>query len=66
VYARCPGLASDFWVALKHCDIPWLKIAAGRFVLLVGKAIAFCIVQDLLERAVSSPRVFFSFSNFVG
>jgi hypothetical protein len=66
VYARCPGLASDFWVALKHRDVPRLKIAAGRFVLLVGKAVAFRIVQDLLERVVSSLRGFFFSQNIVG
>jgi hypothetical protein len=66
VYARCPGLASDFWVALKHRDVPWLKIAAGRFVLLMGKAVAFRIVQDLLERVVSSLRGFFFSQNIVG
>jgi hypothetical protein len=33
-------LASDFCVALNRCDITRLKYVAGRFVVLVGKAMA--------------------------
>jgi hypothetical protein len=51
-------LASNFCVALSHRDIMQLKYVAGQFVVLVGKSIAICLAQELLERVVS-PLSFF-------
>jgi len=55
-------LVSDFIVALGDRNVPRLKHVAGRFVLLVGKAIALRLAVDLLERAVSVLSFVFSLS----
>ncbi len=60
-YARLGNLTIDFFLALPHLNTPQLKHIAGRFVLLVGEAIALRLADDLLERGVSPVFFFFLF-----